>query len=130
MNGNEDKMSSMIDIMIDMMYQMRNVLTRQNRTDVKRSSPRLQYRATQEMTLRGSVTPVEGPCPKLKRPKEERLDMWTFHEIRPPVYQGERDYRVVDKWISKMKKIFEYLQCSEEKMVRYATSVLEGDVEE
>ncbi|KAL6003095.1 hypothetical protein ACLOJK_023318, partial [Asimina triloba] len=38
--SNEDRMSVMIDIMDDMMSQLRDVLARQNRAEVKRSPPR------------------------------------------------------------------------------------------
>ncbi|KAL5985597.1 hypothetical protein ACLOJK_027583 [Asimina triloba] len=39
---------------------------------------------------------MEGPDQKLRRLEMERLDMRAFYEMRPTVFQGERDYRVAD----------------------------------
>ena len=36
---------------------------------------------------------------------------------------------VTEDWISRMEKIFEYLQCTDEQKVRYATFMLERDAE-
>ncbi|KAL5980959.1 hypothetical protein ACLOJK_028879 [Asimina triloba] len=47
--GTKDRMTAMIDVMTDMMYEMRNVLTRQNRVEVERSLSRPLYRAAKEV---------------------------------------------------------------------------------
>ncbi|KAL5986359.1 hypothetical protein ACLOJK_014692, partial [Asimina triloba] len=125
--SNKDRMSMMIDIMVDMMTQLRDVLARQNRAEVERSPPRPHYRVAQEVPPRGSVTPVEEPGRELRGLVMERLDMRAFHEMKPPIFRGERDYRVVNNWIYQMEKIFEYMQRPEEQMVPYATYVLEGN---
>ncbi|KAL5994092.1 hypothetical protein ACLOJK_034963, partial [Asimina triloba] len=51
--GNEDRISVMIDIMADMMSRLRDVLVRQNRAEVKQSSPRPHYKVAQEVPPRG-----------------------------------------------------------------------------
>ncbi|KAL6004273.1 hypothetical protein ACLOJK_004820 [Asimina triloba] len=123
--GNEDEMSAMINIMADMMYQLREVLSQQNRAGVERSPPRPHYRVAQEVPPSGSVTPVKEP--ELRGPVMERLDMRAFNEMRLPAFRVERDYQVVNNWIYQMEKIFKCMQCPEEQMVPYATYVLEGD---
>ncbi|KAL5996717.1 hypothetical protein ACLOJK_007637, partial [Asimina triloba] len=64
-----------------------------------------------------------------RRIQDERADMKAFQDMHLPAYQGEMDYKAVDKWLSKMEKIFKYLQCTDEQKVRYATFMLEGDAE-
>ncbi|KAL5996764.1 hypothetical protein ACLOJK_007684 [Asimina triloba] len=64
-----------------------------------------------------------------RRIQDERADMKAFQDMHPPAYQGEMDYKAVDKWLSKMEKIFKYLQCTDKQKVWYVTFMLEGDAE-
>ena len=63
-------------------------------------------------------------------PQEEKLDIKAFQKMKPPIFQGERDYQVVDRWVAKMEKIFSYMEYTEEQKVKYDLYVMEGDAEQ
>ena len=85
------------------------------------------------------VTPEAESEPELEAPRavqrgdlddrSEMRAMKAFQDMRPPTFQGEMDYRVADRWVTRMEKIFDFLRCADEQRVRFATFMLEGEAE-
>ncbi|KAL5996857.1 hypothetical protein ACLOJK_007780 [Asimina triloba] len=63
-----------------------------------------------------------------RRKQEDKLDMEEFEDMRLLSYKGNIDYKVVNRWVTKMDKIFEYFQCTDE--LKYAIFMLEEDANE
>lgn len=47
-----------------------------------------------------------------------------FYRLQPPTFVGGTDPLVAEEWIGEMEKIFEFVQCTEEEKVRFATFML------
>ncbi|KAL6000296.1 hypothetical protein ACLOJK_023991 [Asimina triloba] len=105
--------------MTEIMHEMRDFMHAQSQTRAP-PLPSGQPRQPLEAPMEEVVAPTELVGCAVNRP-EERLDMKALHEMEPPVYQGERDFMVMEKWVFKMEK---------DQKVRYDTYMLEGDVEE
>ncbi|KAL6000992.1 hypothetical protein ACLOJK_006719 [Asimina triloba] len=105
-SGQDDRMYAMLERMTNTMDEVRNFTERQTR--VERSPPRAQMRQPRDMPREGPFLPIEP------RPEPVRLDMKAFTDMKSPVYQGEEDYQIIDKWVSQMEKLFAYMQCTEE----------------
>ncbi|KAL5986368.1 hypothetical protein ACLOJK_014701, partial [Asimina triloba] len=86
----QENMAMMMRMMMRMIHKMRDFMQTQGQNRVPQSS-REQPRQSQGIAAEEVVASVEPVVHAVQRP-EERLDMKAFHEMKPPVYQGKRDF--------------------------------------
>ena len=53
--------------------------------------------------------------------------MIEFKRLSPPTFEGTTEPMEAEKWIIKMEKVFEVLECSEGEKMAYAAYMLRGD---
>ena len=123
-------MATMVDVVLGALHTFQEFIQAQS----QQRTPSGSAPSYPTSTMRPS-SPVQrntteaGGTEQRKRLQEDRSDMKAFQEMRPPVFQGEIDFKVADKWVARMEKIFKYLQCTDEQRIRYATFMLEGEAE-
>ena len=57
------------------------------------------------------------------------LGIEQFKKLSPPSFGGEPDPMVAEQWMMRMEKIFDVLNCPDDKKVPLATFMLEGEAE-
>ena len=60
---------------------------------------------------------------------QTRLRIEQFKKLSPPSFSGEPDPMVAEQWMMRMEKIFDVLNCPDDKKVSLATFMLEGEAE-
>ncbi|KAL6013689.1 hypothetical protein ACLOJK_004187 [Asimina triloba] len=73
--------------------------------------------------------PVVLPVQEARRSELGRFDIKAFQKMKPPMFSGNKDFRVIDSWVDRIEKIFMYMSCPEEYKVLYVTYMLDGTTE-
>uniref|UniRef100_A0A804K783 non-specific serine/threonine protein kinase n=1 Tax=Musa acuminata subsp. malaccensis TaxID=214687 RepID=A0A804K783_MUSAM len=88
----------------------------------------LSFKPEARMT-RSSSSPIASTSDQLSGIMKTLEAMTQFKKLSPPSFNGEPDQMVAEQWMMRIEKIFDVLNCPDDKKVYLATFMLEGEAE-